>query len=40
MNEIENLKTEIEELNASVRQVEARLSDVHRDVDQQQHLYN
>jgi chromosome segregation ATPase len=40
MSEIKNIKTQIEELNASVRQVEARLSDAHRDVDQQQHLYD
>ena len=40
MNRIENLKAEIEKLNASVRQVETRLSDAKRDVDQQQHLYD
>jgi chromosome segregation ATPase len=40
MNQIENLKNEIEELNASVRQVEAHLSDAHRNVSQQQHLYD
>ena len=40
MNRIENIKTEIEKLNASLRQVEARLSDAHRDVDQQQYLYD
>ena len=39
MNEIENLKSEIEDLNASVRQVEARLSDAKRDVDQNQQQY-
>jgi chromosome segregation ATPase len=39
MNRIENIKTEIEKLNASLRQVEARLSDAHRDVNQQQRLY-
>lgn len=40
MNRIENLKAEIEKLDASLRQVEARLSDAKRDVDQQQHLYD
>ena len=40
MNEIENLKNEISKLNASLRQVKTRLSDAHRDVDQQQHLYD
>jgi len=40
MTQIENLKNEIEELNASHREVETRLSDAHRDVDQQQHLYD
>jgi len=39
MNRIENTEAEISKLNASLRQVEARLSDAHRDVDQQQHLY-
>lgn len=39
MNRIENLKTEIENINASLREVEARLSDAHRDVNQQQRLY-
>ena len=39
MNRIENIKTEIEKLNASLRQVEACLSDAHRDVNQQQRLY-
>jgi chromosome segregation ATPase len=40
MTQIENIKTEISKLNASLREVEARLSDAHRDVDQQQHLYD
>ncbi|PSO78903.1 MAG: hypothetical protein BRC41_19645 [Cyanobacteria bacterium QH_9_48_43] len=40
MNRIENLKAEIENLNTSLRQVEAHLSDAKRDVDRQQHLYN
>ena len=40
MNQIENLKTEIEKINASLREVEERLSDAKRDVDQQQHLYD
>ena len=39
MNQIENLKTEIEDLNASLRQVESRLSDAKRDVDQNQQQY-
>jgi chromosome segregation ATPase len=39
MNEIENFKAQIEDLNVSLREVEARLSDAHRDIDQQQHLY-
>ena len=40
MNEIKNLKAEIENLNTSLRQVEAHLSDAKRDVSQQQHLYD
>jgi len=40
MSEIKNLKNEIENLNASVRQVEPHLSDAKRNVDRQQHLYN
>jgi chromosome segregation ATPase len=40
MSEIENLKIEIEDLNASVREVKNHLSDAHRDVDQQQNLYD
>ena len=40
MNRIENLKNEIENLNTSLREVENLLSDAHRDVDQQQHLYD
>jgi chromosome segregation ATPase len=40
MNRIENLKAEIEKLNASLREVEARLSDAYRYVNQQQHLYD
>jgi chromosome segregation ATPase len=40
MNEMENLKNEISKLNASLRQVESRLSDAKREVDQQQHLYD
>ena len=38
MNQIENLKAQTEDLNTSFREVEARLSDAKRDVDQQQHL--
>jgi chromosome segregation ATPase len=40
MNRIEKTEAEISKLNASLREVEARLSDAHRDVDQQQHLYD
>ena len=40
MTQIEDIKSEISNLDASIRQVEAHLSDAHRDVDQQQHLYN
>ena len=40
MDQIENIKTEIENLNTSLRQVEAHLSDAKRDVDQQQHFYD
>ena len=39
MNEIKNLKAEIENLNTSLRQVEAHLSDAKRDVDQNQQQY-
>lgn len=39
MNEMENLKNEISKLNASLRQVEAHLSDAKRDVDQNQQQY-
>ena len=39
MNEIENLKTEILSLNASLREVENYLSDVKRDVDRNQQQY-
>jgi chromosome segregation ATPase len=39
MNQIENLKAQIEDLNASFREVEARLSDAKRDVDQNQQQY-
>ena len=39
MNRIENLKAQIRELNTSIGEVEARLSDAKREVDQQQHLY-
>ena len=40
MNEMENLKNEISKLNASLREVEANLSDAKRNVDQNQHLYD
>ena len=40
MNRIENLKAQIRELNTSIGEVEARLSDAKRDVDQQQNLYD
>ena len=40
MNEIKNFKAQIEDLNALLREVENHLSDAHRDVDQQQHLYD
>jgi len=40
MNRIENLKTEIEDLNTSLREVENLLSDAKRGVDQQQQLYD
>ena len=40
MNRIENLKAQIRELNTSLREVEAHLSDAKRNVDQQNHLYN
>ena len=39
MNQIENLKNEIENLNTSLREVENLLSDAHRDVDQNQQQY-
>jgi chromosome segregation ATPase len=39
MTQIENIKSEISNLDASLRQVEARLSDAKRDVDQQQSIY-
>jgi len=40
MTQIEDIKSEIEKLNASLREVENLLSDAHRDVKQQQHLYD
>ena len=40
MTQIENLKSEISSLDASIRQVESHLSDAKRKVDQQQHLYD
>ena len=40
MTQIENIKTEISSLDASIRQVESHLSDAKREVDQQQHLYD
>ena len=40
MNRIENTEAEISKLNASLREVEERLSDAKRNVDRQQHLYN
>jgi DNA repair exonuclease SbcCD ATPase subunit len=39
MNRIENIKTEIEKLKTSLREVEARLCDAKRDVDQNQQQY-
>ena len=40
MTQIENIKSEISSLDASIRQVESHLSDAKREVDQQQHLYD
>ena len=39
MNRTENIKSEISNLDASLREVEASLSDAKRNVDQNQHLY-
>jgi len=40
MTQIEDIKSEISNLDASIRQLEAHLSDAKRDVDRQNHLYN